>query len=129
MSHTENKIVLRAEFPQLHGKSVTDVYPFYREILGEPSEMDEYEGEVFYFKHAGKYQAAHDYNNNRWGVDLVLHHKSDYTTYVGMKSNGLSLGEFDQLANTMPQMFEIDKSKVRLISYTWYNGGDEPIAF
>jgi hypothetical protein len=129
MSCNESKIVLRAEFPHLQGKSRTEVYPYYLEILGEPKEVDEYDGEVDYFRYEGKYQPAHDYEGNRWGVDLVLHHESDYTTYIEWKSNGLSLDEFDQLANSMSQVFGVDKKLVRLPSYTWYNGADEPIKF
>ncbi|MBG9549752.1 hypothetical protein [Cytobacillus firmus] len=129
MSCNEKKVVLRAEFPQLQGKNRTEVFPFYKEILGVPSELDEYEGEVEYFEYEGKYQSAYDYNNKRWGIDWVLHHESDYKTYIEMRTNGVSLGDFEKMASAMSQIFGVDKSKVRLISYTWYNGVDEPIKF
>jgi hypothetical protein len=129
MSCNETKIVLRAEFPHLHGKSRKEVYPFYQDILGEPNEVDEYDGEVDYFRYEGKYQPVHDYDNDRWGIDLILHHESDYKTYIEMNSNGLSLSEFDQLASSMSQVFGVDRKNVRLLSYTWYNGSDEPIKF
>lgn len=129
MSCNESKIVLRAEFPQLKGKNRTEVFPFYKDILGEPSELEEYEGEIQYFEYEGKFLPAYDFNKKRWGIDLVLHHQSDYKTFIKHKSNGLSLGEFEALANSMSQLFGVDKSKVRLISYTWYNGVDEPVTF
>lgn len=129
MSCNETKIVLRAEIPRLKGKTMTEVYPFYLEILGEPNDLDEYDGEIEYFEYDGKYQPAHDYDSGRWGIDLVLHHKSDYKTYIEMESNGLTLDEFHKLAHEMSLKFTIDKYKVRLISYTWYNGADEPIKF
>jgi hypothetical protein len=129
VSCNESKTVLRAEFPRLKGKSRIEVYPFYLELLGEPDYKDEYDGVVEYFEYKGKYQPAYDYDTKRWGIDLVLHHESDYSTYIEMESNGLTLDEFHKLAHEMSLKFEIDKYRVRLISYTWYNGSDEPIKF
>jgi len=129
MSCNESKTVLRAEFPQLQGKTTNEVYPFYLEILGKPNEIDEYDDEVGYFSYEGKYQPAYDYDSKKWGIDLVLHHESDYNTYIKQETNGLSLKEFDTLAKSMTDVFGVDKDKVRLISYTWYNGSEEPISF
>jgi hypothetical protein len=129
MSCNITKIVLRAEFPHLQGKSRNEVYPFYLDILGEPSDIDEYDGKVDYFEYEGKYQPVHDYDNDRWGIDLILHHESDYKTYIEMNSNGLTLDEFNKLANSMSQAFCVDKYKIRIISYSWYSGADEPIRF
>lgn len=129
MSCNETKIVLRAEFPELKGKSKTEVYPFYQKILGEPDEIDMYDGEVDYFSYEGKYQPCHNYYQNRWGIDLVLHHESDYKVYIQMESNGISLDEFKKLADEMSKKFGVDKNEIRLMTYTWYNGTDEPIYF
>lgn len=129
MSCNESKTVLRAEFPKLKGKTRQEVYPFFLNLLGKPEEVDEYDGVVEYFYYEGKHQPVYDYDSKRWGIDLVLHHESDYKTYIEMESNGLTLDEFNKLAHDMSLKFEIDKYKVRLISYTWYNGADEPIKF
>jgi len=129
MSCMESKVVLRAELPELKGKSRNEVYPVFVNLIGEADDIDEYEGEIEYFQYEGEIQPVYDYDSKRWGIDHVLHHESDYRTYIKMKSNGLSLKEFDELASQMEEKFGIDKSKVRLISYSWYNGGDEPINF
>lgn len=125
----ESKIVLRAELPELKGKNRTEVFPIYKELLGEPETLDEFDGEIEYFQYAGKYQAVQDYKENRWGIDLVLHHESNYRTYIEMETNGLSLEEFERLATEMAEKFNVDKKKIRLMSYSWYNGVDEPIFF
>lgn len=129
MSCNESKTVLRAEFPQLQGKTRNEAFLFYKEILGEPTEVDEYDGEVEFFTYEGKYQPVYDYDKERWGIDLVLHHESDYNVYIANDMNGLSLEEFEKLANEMSQTFGVEKSKIRLMSYTWYNGVDERIYF
>ena len=129
MSCMESKTVLRAEFPELEGKTITEVYPFYKSILGEADELEDYDGEVEYFSYKGQYKPAYRYENAKWGIDRILHHESDYKTYIEMKENGLSLSEFEDMANEMSVKFGVDKLKVRLISYSWYNGGDEPIVF
>lgn len=125
----EYKTVLRAEFPELEGKSRTEVYPFYKDIIGEADELEDYDGEVEYFSYEGKYQPVHRYEKDRWGIDHVLHHESDYKTYIELKTNGVSLSEFEEMASKMSVKFGVDKSKIRLISYSWYNGSDEPIVF
>lgn len=129
MSCNESKTVLRAEFPRLKGKSANEVYPFYKKLLGEPSDIDEWRGEVDWFEYEGKYQPVHDYENDRWGIDLILRHESDYETYIEMESNGFTLDEFHKLAHEMSLRFEVDKYRIKLMSYTWYNGADEPIKF
>jgi hypothetical protein len=129
MSCNETKTVLRAEFPRLKGKSINEVYPLYVQFLGEANEVEEWKGKVDYFRYEGKFQPVHDYDSKRWGIDLVLHHESDYNTYIEMETNGLTLDEFNKLANEMSLKFEVDKYRIRLISYTWYNGSDEPISF
>lgn len=98
-------------------------------MLGEPETLDEFDGEIEYFQYAGKYQVVQDYKGNRWGIDLVLHHESNYRTYIEMETNGLSLEEFERLATEMSEKFNVDKKKIRLMSYSWYNGVDEPIFF
>ena len=105
------------------------MFPFYKNTIGNPSELDEYEGEVEYFEYNGKYQPSHQYKGDRWGIDMVLHHETDYDTKIEMQTNGISLAEFLTLSQEMENKFGIDKSQVRLISYTWYNGGDEPVFF
>lgn len=129
MSCNVSKIVLRAEFEELRGKSTTEVYPFYLKLLGKPLEVYYYKDEVEHFEYEGIYKPVYNYSTERWGIDLVLYHKSDYKVYVDMESNGLSLKEIEDLSNEMSVKFGVDKYKVRMISYTWYDNGDEPIHF
>lgn len=136
MSYNESKTVLRVEIPELRGKSNKEAYEYFLPILGEPDDIDEWEGEVEYFSYYEKNHkfvpvSENSYSrnaaNDKWGVDLILAYGNDYNETIGEANH--SLGELQNLAQEMAEKFNIDPSRCKVVSYTWYNGGDEPIDF
>jgi hypothetical protein len=132
MSCMERKTTLRMEIPSLQGKDYTEAFEYFRNILGEPEELDldEETGEVYYFSYEGKFQPVYDYSNKKWGADLILYHSSDYKVYVSSDyERGVTLKEFNMLADELVGKFGGNKEDIKLLSYEWYNGGDEPVRF
>lgn len=129
MSCNESKLVLRAEIPSLKGKSNSEALKFFRRILGEPSEIDEWNDEIDYFSYEGIIRPCHDYSSGRWGIEYILLHESDYNVYVEMDNIGATLEEINEIAGKLENMFNVNKDDVKLIYYTWYNGSDEPVKF
>jgi len=130
MSCVEDKTVLRVEIPRLSGINKTEAFNYFKKILGEPNDIDNDEKEVYYFEYNGRFQPVYDSNNKKWGIDLVLAHKSTYKTYIQFDyKKGITLKEFGLLADELCQKFDIKKEDVKLLSFSWYNGGAEPISF
>lgn len=136
MSYNESKTVLRVEIPHLKGKGMKEAYEYFYPILGEPDDLDEWDGEIEYFSYYEKnhrfvpvdeYSYGRDATNDRWGVDLILSYGNDYGDCNGKANH--SLGELRQLAEEMAEKFNVDPDTCRVVSYTWYNGGDEPREF
>ena len=121
--------MLRVEITSLKGKSKSEALKFFRGILGEPSEIDEWDDEIDYFPYEGRIRPCHDYSSERWGVEYILLHESDYNVYVEMDNIGATLEEISEIAEKLENMFNVNKDDVKLIYYTWYNGSDEPIKF
>ena len=135
MSYNETKSVLRAEIPQLKGKSRTEALEYFRQILGEPDDVDIWDGEVDFFEYEEKnhtYIPVEEYSygktdDDRWGGDLILAYSNDYGVEEG--DMNYSLEELSVLADKMARKFNINPKNIRLLSYTWYNGSDEPRFF
>lgn len=137
MSYNEWKTVLRADIPTLKGKNQNEALDYFRTKLGEPEELDDYEGEILYFeydilKHPFVPVKEHAHGkslreNDRWGVDRVLSYGNDYDKTIGSVNH--TLQELNEFANELQQKFDIDPSSIRLLSYKWYNGSDEPREF
>nr|WP_156736351.1 hypothetical protein [Mycobacterium sp. E3298] len=129
MSHTEYKTVIRAKIEGLEGKSKNEVYEFFKDILGEAKWIDEYDGEIERFSYEdkpGNFVAIQEYKSKQWGVDYILAHGSDYSD--GSDVN-LSMEEIGGCCRLLNEKFGVKESECRLVSYSWYNGGDEPINF
>lgn len=122
MSCVESKLVLRLELPFLKGKSNTEAYEYFKDILGEAEELDEWKGEVEYFNYQGKVQPITDYQGS-WGADYVLYDSSENMDYNG------SILEVNERAKEIASMFNMSEKDVKLFAYNWYNGGDEPVKF
>jgi hypothetical protein len=135
MSCTEYKTVIRAEIPVLNGKGMTEAYAYFQPILGEADYLDEWDGEVEYFQYEemkNDFVPVFEYSygktdNKRIGVDYILSYSNDYGSSKG-KTN-FSFEELAKLAEVIAEKFDIDPKKCRLVSYSWYNGGDEPVEF
>lgn len=135
MSYNESKTVLRAEIPMLRGKSIHEAYEYFSPLLGKPDDVDEWDGKVELFRYMN---SKHDYvpvekhvsgktNDTRWGVDYILAYANDYGDKKGKANH--SLKELQSIAEEMAKKFEINPENCRLVSYTWYNGSEEPIEF
>lgn len=126
----ESKMVLRVEIESLKGNTYDDAYGFFKAILGEADEVEEWEGNIEFFsydesKHT--YIPVLQYNEKRWGIDYIL----DYH-YDGNRRNGKSsytLTEITCLTEEIIRVFSVSKDDVKLVSYEWYNGSDEPVKF
>jgi hypothetical protein len=125
----EWKTVIRAEIPSLRYENKNTAYDYFKKILGDASDVEDYDGEIEWFEYEGELQPVYDYDTKKWGIDLVLEHKSDYKTYVhSVCDNGVTLNEFQTFADRLIKKFpEVNIETIRFISYDWYNGGDEPI--
>lgn len=131
MSFDVYKTVIRGEIPSLQGFNKTNAYNYFKKILGEANDIDEYDNEIDYFEYQGEFIPVYDYNNKKWGVDLVLSHKTSSKTYIKSQyDKGINIKEFNELTEKLISKFpEIDKTKVKYINYTWYNSTEEPIYF
>jgi hypothetical protein len=136
MSFNETKTVVRVEIPELYGKSKTELYYYFKSILGESSYVDEWEGEVEYFSYdeeefeivpVHQYNRETESNVGKVGVDYILSYKTDY--YAGKGKDGFTFKELNEIGQILEDKFGIDPENCKLFSYTWYNGADEPIKF
>lgn len=130
MSCMESKMVLRVEIESLKGNSYDEAYPYYKSFLGEADEVEEWEGNVEFFtyeKSKHEFIPVLEYGEQRWGIDYIL----DYH-YDGRRRNGKSaytLSEIISATERICRTFNVSNDNVKLISYEWYNGGDEPVSF
>lgn len=134
MSGMVYKSVLRAEIKELRGKGRTEAFAFFRPLLGEPEDIEVYEGEVEYFAYEEKAEAlvpVQELSNRsngekRWGVDYVLSYSREDNEG---EDSIVSLASLNEISLELTKKFGIEPSSVRVLSYSWYNGGDEPILF
>ena len=131
MSCDEFKTVIRSELKELHKKSKTQVYEYFKNLIGEAEDVDIYEdGTVEWFHYednAGDFCPVQSYRTGQWGVDYVLSHTDDYSD---ARSNvNLSIEEIRQYCRLLEDKFGVSEENCKLVSYSWYNGADEPIKF
>lgn len=135
MSCNESKTVLRAEIPSLRGKDRGEVYKYFKPIIGEADDVDEFEGIIDYFHYD---ERNHDFvpvfemsygrgRDDKVGVDYILKYENDYGFRRGKVNH--SIGELKKLSEMVGEKFNVSPDTVRIVSYTWYNGSDEPIIF
>lgn len=114
----DKQIVLRAEIPQLRYKDRTEIYLFFKDVLGDPIKIDEYDGTVIYFEYEGIYQPVWEHKTKKWGVELILD--------MGIKKKsgayeGISISEINTLSDSFSKMFGVLKEDIKLISYDKLN--------
>lgn len=135
MSYNESKMVLRGEIPHLKGKSRGEAFEYFQNILGEPDILDDWDGEVEYFNYEPENHkfvpvqenTGRSTDDNRWGVDYIIGYNNGYGEERG--KDNVSLEELNKIVDEMTKKFEIDPKSIRIFSYSWYNGTDEPIYF
>ncbi|GIN55043.1 MULTISPECIES: hypothetical protein [Bacillus subtilis group] len=134
-NYNESKTVLRAEIPHLKGVDTTEAYKYFKRLLGEADDFDEWEdeNEIDYFVYEAlfhKYVPVASYGDGDmiiWGIDCILAYKDDHGNCKG--KDIYSLAELKSYAEEMAKKFDVNPDKVKLLSYTWYNGVEEPIRF
>ncbi|OPH61847.1 hypothetical protein BC351_00985 [Paenibacillus ferrarius] len=128
MSCNETKTVLRAEIEELRSNKYNEAYMFFRGLgFREPDDIDGNDESVewFYYKEkVGEVVPVYDYDEKRWGVDLVLGHSTDYDDSHSIST---TLQELQIKINELSERF--GNRNWKFVSYTWYNGSDEPIQF
>lgn len=131
MSETKSKCGYRVPIEFLRGKNWTEALAYFRPLIGEPEDVDEFEGEVQYFSYAdnAKYRGCEEDNNGEyeskndgWFIDMTL--EEDY----GYESADLHLtfGEIEKNVSELSEKFGADKSEIMVFGYSWYNGVEEP---
>lgn len=153
MSCKETKVVVRLYLPELEG-DMKKALAFYRKHFGEPEEVFEDES-YFYYESPKNNSKLKDrmernvdlrdpenirpylhpvYRGNQFGVEVWLAHR-DYNSYNSM---GLRPGILHGDPIDLDDVLEIrkflddegfDTTWMSFHSYTWYNGGDEPVKF
>ena len=133
MSEDVTKSALRLRLPELDGMSWNEAYAFFVAKIGQPVDVDEYEGEIQYFSYAPKRvrnKPSKDYyepikDGDKWGVDFVFEYGYPY------ECEGLNetIVDIQTCAEKMAGIFGKEVVNVRVVCSTWYNGVDEPISF
>lgn len=130
MNCMESKMALRVEIESLKGNSYDDAYAYFKAFLGEADDLEEWEGKIEYFNYdESKHEIvpALQYKGVRWGIDYIL----DYH-YDGERKNGkssYSMSEIAAMVKKISIMLNVSCDNIKLVSYEWYNGGDEPVEF
>ena len=149
MSTTEHKVVYRVPIPELRGRSSAEALAYFRARLGEPRVLDGYTVEDedldldLYWRYGYSVYddenpkgprefivAVERYGHYEWAVDLVLAHRlgDDIRGTKGLRPGylyGAPLST-DGLGEILTKHgFPCDGE---LRTYSWYNGGDEPIS-
>lgn len=135
MSCEVTKTTLRAEILSLRGKSISEAYAFFRQRVGEPDDIDHDEGIVDFFVYEGE---NHRYapvkglsdksgEENRWGIETVLTYENGDGKEFGKEVH--TLQELSAIGKEFVEVFGAKEEDIRLYSYTYYTGADEPIKF
>jgi len=126
MSQDEAKSAIRLYLPELDGQNWNDVYPYFKQRLGEADNIDETDGVIEWFCYAsnlGEHYQVLCVDKMRWVVDLVLD-RAYLTEWNGLNE---SLAELDRKAFKFADIFCKLPQDCRIVAYTWYNGVDEPV--
>jgi hypothetical protein len=124
MSEDVTKTCIRLPLPELDGKTWQERFDFIKPILGEPSEVDEWEGEVTYFKYDG-YDFVYTYKTNKFAVDKVFKDCVSYE-HPGLS---MSLADLTDEAEGFAMRFGKRAKDCLVVALTYYNGCDEPVEF
>jgi hypothetical protein len=130
MSYNETKAVLRVEIPELKGKSYNELYQYFKDKIGEPSDVYKDGDYVEWFAYDERLcdiVPVIQYSTKRVGVDYILSYSTDFEE--DHRKSSYTLEELNKYATILAEKFGVEPNKCRLFFYTWYNGADEPIEF
>lgn len=145
MSTEVSKVCYRFPVPTLKGATNREALRFFRKIIGEPTEIEEFEGELYGFHYESLPYLKENPTGiknflrpvqvgDQWGIEVVIGIVNlDRYNYIGFQADvlegkGLRLTELmGALSKTYipPQVF----SQGKIYAYTWYNGVDEHLTF
>lgn len=122
MSDYEFKCAVRAEIKSLRGRNRTEAYNYFSAILGDADDLMSWEGKVEEFSYNGDYQPGEEYSprkasNDGWFVDRII--KAGESLY-------LTIDQLEQIIEDMITKFQVNREDIMIVSYSWYNGSDEP---
>jgi hypothetical protein len=131
MSENVCETLLVMEIADLRGKTATGVLPYFREKLGEPDELDEYNGKVHYFDYTGELKpvCGNRQGKNYWGIAYVINKETE--SYES-ESNIFCLGDLLTVAKDKFFVFfnkTITEKDIIFADLHWYNGVDPPDVF
>lgn len=143
MSGYVHKTALRLPIPRLTGRSFSDVLAYFTEYLGPPEEVDE-DDEHFWYPSwyesnvlRGSMSFIHPITDHKghWAFEILLAlHCIDWNYSTGLCPDVLQGKPIDprpamRLAEDLRMMGYEELAPFELVSYTWHNGGDEPVHF
>ena len=127
MSCMVKTVAIRAEIKDLRGKNKQEAYQFYKKYFGEANDYFD-DGEFYYDREEGEINPVIDLDGN-YGVEYLIKsvrkYKSGYNDICI-----ISYSEFKEITEKITNKISgVNKEDINLVSYTWYNGVDEPIYF
>lgn len=121
MSEEVSHVSIRANIPELKGKSRAEVLPFFREKIGEPTKLYD-DNDWYYDTEEDFIIAIQCYDTKEWGIDWILS-RGDPNECDDVN---VSLDYISVVQDKMLKVFPT-ATGFMLCSYTWYNGVEEPI--
>lgn len=138
MSTTE---FTKATFTTLHGSegmSTAAVISALSPHIGEPTEIEEDDGEIDYFSYAKKVEGSHwpsytqvwepvPWTDGRWALKFTLAHSREYDE----DPLSLTMSTLQRIVNRAEMIAKnagFEPGQTTLTAYSWYNGVDEPKA-
>ena len=124
MSCDVNVSLMRLKIDELTGSNGREAYLFFKDKIGEPDDFYDYGDDEVDFHYNGEknYYDVKNFGQN-WYADFVFHHSTDDHYSNDMC---LTLAQLHVQAQSMAEKFGGKFEDVRVCSYTWYNGADEP---
>tara|TARA_Y100000310_G_scaffold57488_2_gene52737 strand:+ start:61252 stop:61668 length:417 start_codon:yes stop_codon:yes gene_type:complete len=132
MSETVNECLLVMEIPELREKDRNQAYAFFREKLGEPAEVEEWDGRIEYFEYEGDLKPVE--GEGKWGIAYVISKREpDYGTESAIVC-------LDDLLTVAKERFHsfldhsdytkcVHPSRLILANLHWYSGVEAPDIF
>jgi hypothetical protein len=114
----------------LKGKSYNELYQYFKDKIGEPSDVYKDGDYVEWFAYDERLcdiVPVIQYSTKLVGVDYILSYSTDFEE--DHRKSSYTLEELNKYATILTEKFGVEPNKCRLFFYTWYNGADEPIEF
>ncbi len=127
MSEDISVVAIRGRIPEMDGKTESEVLTMFREKLGEPDEIDEFNGKIDRFEYTPEkhdFVSVFNYDNKEWGIQKVLVKGPPFE----VDDTNIDVDEILVIKERMQKLFPTI-TRVTVAVYTYYNGTDEPISF